>query len=78
MDGESTGSLGGPDLADTSAQLPIDAEHEQKRRERAIAAKYRGDFSWRVVFECLWGVGGWLAMTVLALKGAVPYGVACL
>ncbi len=65
-------------MADMSAPLPIAAEHEQKRRERAIAAKYRGDFSWRVVFECLWGVGGWLAMTVLALKGAVPYGLACL
>ncbi len=65
-------------MADMSARLPVDGEREQKWRERRIAAKYRNDFSWRIVFECLWGVGGWLAMTVLALKGAVPYGVACL
>ncbi len=56
----------------------IDAEHQQKRRERKIAAKYRNDFAWRIVFECLWGVGVWLAMILLALQGIVPYWVVCL
>ena len=54
------------------------SEREQQRRERKIAAKYRNDFAWRVVFECLWGVGGWIAVIVLALKGIVPYWAACL
>lgn len=69
---------GKPALTDMIALAPADPEREQKRRERKIAAKYRGDFAWRLVFECLWGVGGWVAMIVLALEGIVPYWVACL
>jgi beta-carotene hydroxylase len=56
----------------------VRAASEQRRRERAIAAKYRDDIAWRIVFEAVWGFGLWVAMIVLAMRGIVPYWVACL
>ena len=62
----------------TAAASPGDEAREQKRRERRIVARYRYDFAWRLVAEAIWGIGGWLAMIVLAMKGVVPYWAACL
>jgi beta-carotene hydroxylase len=54
------------------------AASAQRRRERAIAAKYRGGVAWRIVLEAAWGFGLWVGMIVAAVYGIVPYWVACL
>jgi beta-carotene hydroxylase len=62
-----------------SAALEISADRkEQMRRERRVAAPYRGDFAWRVVFEFTRDFGAWLAVIALALAGALPLWLACL
>ena len=53
----------------TATASPGDEARAQKRRERRIAAKYRHDFAWRLLAEAIWGIGGWLAMIVLAMQG---------
>ena len=62
----------------TASPTPPDETHEQLRHEREIARKYRGDFAWRLVAEAIWGLGLWVAMIILAVRGVVPYWVACL
>ncbi len=51
---------------------------DQVRRERRIAAPYRGDFAWRVVFELLRDFSAWVAVIALAVTGVIPYWLACL
>ena len=51
----------------TSVAVEIAADpKDQVRRERRIAAPYRGDFAWRVVFELLRDFGAWVAVMALA------------
>ena len=66
------------DASTTATDARPSPSSEQRRRERAIAAKYRGDVAWRIVFEAAWGLGLWIGMIVLAMRGVVPYWVACL
>lgn len=62
-----------------SAAIEIAADpRQQVRRERRIAAPYRGDFAWRIVFEFVRDFGAWLAVIALALAGVLPYWLACL
>lgn len=58
--------------------VPARVDAEQRRREREVAARHSGRVEWRIVFEAVWGVGGWAAMIALALAGMVPYWVAML
>jgi beta-carotene hydroxylase len=55
-----------------------DEVRAQRQRERALAAPHRDHFGWRLVFEAAWGLALWSAMIVLAMRGAVPYWLACL
>ena len=67
-----------PMKTNTEPSSPPRSEAEQRRRERAIAASYRDDVAWRIVFEAAWGFALWATMIVLAMRGTVPYGIACL
>ncbi len=55
-------------MAATASPSTPDACREEKRRERAIAAKYRNDFAWRIVAEFVRDFGAWIAVTALAVK----------
>jgi beta-carotene hydroxylase len=66
-------------MATASAETgtPI-TDREQIRREMKIAAPYRGDFAWRLVFEAVWTLGGWVAVIAFCMAGYIPYWLGCL
>ena len=51
---------------------------EQARRERRVAAAYRGDFGWRIVFEFARDFGAWCGVIALVLAGVLPLWLGCL
>jgi beta-carotene hydroxylase len=65
-------------MALSASPCAADGFREEKRRERAIAAKYRNDFAWRIVAEFVRDFGAWLAVTALAASGAIPLWLGCL
>lgn len=63
----------------TTAVLEITSDpREQKKLEQKIAAKYRGDFSFRLVFATAAQLAAWVGVIALAMNGVLPYPVACL
>ena len=51
---------------------------EQMRRERRIAAPYRGQFAWRLVLEFVRDFGAWVAVIALGVAGIIPLWLGCL
>lgn len=53
-------------------------DSEKMSYELSLAAPYRNALAWRVVIECVWGIGLWVLVAYLAMNGLVPYWLACL
>ncbi|MBW2314326.1 MAG: fatty acid desaturase [Deltaproteobacteria bacterium] len=63
----------------TTADLEIASNpRDQKKLEQRIAAKYRGDFSFRLVLATVAQLAAWVGVIALAMNGVLPYAVACL